>query len=870
MTKLIYDADIDRERARTASAWPSSATAARARRTRATCPSRGWTSSSGCARTRAPPSERARPGLRVTDAASATAEAHVVMVLVPDTAAPSVYHAEIEPNLRDGSLLMFAHGFNIHFGEIDPPGGVDVGMVAPKGPGHLVRRLYEGGGGVPALFAVHRDATGTARQRTLAYARGIGSTRAGVLETTFAEETETDLFGEQAVLCGGVTSLVRAGFETLVEAGYQPELAYFETMHELKLIVDLMYQGGLSYMRYSISDTAEYGDYVSGAAHRQRGDPRRDEARSWPRSRTDRSPGAGSTRASEARPSSSGCVPSTRGRRIEEVGGELRSHMAFIDPKQAPDGWADGERREGRGHAGRGRGLMARAIRVFDTTLRDGEQTPGAALTVDEKVSIAKQLARLRRRRHRGRLPGRIPGRGRGGEAHRERGRWRDGAPAIAALARCVPADVTIAAAALEPARTAPAPRLHRHQRHPHHPQAAQHARRGARADPCLRGAGAAAGRTGPRRRVQRRGRVAHRGRASCSRPSKRPSPRAHRSSTCPTPSATPSRRSTAGSCKQVVKLVGRRAIVSTHCHNDLGLATANTLAGIQAGRAPGRGHDQRPRRARRQRLARRGRHGAAHAAGRVPRRHDQRRHRAAHRHQPPRELPDRHRRSAEQERSSARNAFAHESGIHQDGFLKNPLTYEIMTPESVGLSGSTLTLGKLSGRAGFDERLRKLGIHVEPDELDRLYGEAISLADRKKQVTDADLLALAEQHADPVPRSSSSSTGPPPAGRASRAAATCRSSTTGRPSAPSPAATGRSTRSSRRSTTRSSRSSAGGRSWWTTACDRSAAGRGRSGRGDRQDRRAGRRRRRPAGLHRTRAYRPTWSKRASAPTWPP
>ncbi|MDQ2935390.1 MAG: ketol-acid reductoisomerase, partial [Chloroflexota bacterium] len=203
-------------------------------------------------------------GLAVTDAAQATASAHVVMMLVPDTAAPAVYRDEVEPNLRKGALLLFAHGFNIHFGEIDPPGGVDVGMVAPKGPGHLVRRLYIEGGGVPALYAVHRDPTGTARARTLAYAQGIGAGRAGVLETTFAEETETDLFGEQAVLCGGVTALVNAGFETLVEAGYQPELAYFETMHELKLIVDLMYAGGLSYMRYSISDTAEYGDYVSG------------------------------------------------------------------------------------------------------------------------------------------------------------------------------------------------------------------------------------------------------------------------------------------------------------------------------------------------------------------------------------------------------------------------------------------------------------------------------------------------------------------------------------------------------------------------------------------------------------------------------
>jgi len=186
------------------------------------------------------------------------------MILVPDTAQKAVYDEEIGPNLRAGHLLMFAHGFNIHFGRIDPPGIVDVAMVAPKGPGHLLRSVYQAGGGVPALFAVHRDQSGTARDRTLAYARAIGSTRAGVLETTFAEETETDLFGEQSVLCGGTAALVKMSFETLVEAGYQPELAYFETMHELKLIVDLMYRGGLNFMRFSVSDTAEYGDYVSG------------------------------------------------------------------------------------------------------------------------------------------------------------------------------------------------------------------------------------------------------------------------------------------------------------------------------------------------------------------------------------------------------------------------------------------------------------------------------------------------------------------------------------------------------------------------------------------------------------------------------
>ena len=203
-------------------------------------------------------------GLEVANVAEAVKAADVIMILVPDTAQKAVYDAEIEPNLRSGQLLMFAHGFNIHFGRITPPDFVDVGMVAPKGPGHLVRSVYQAGGGVPALFAVHQDPTGTAKARVFAYARGLGNTKAGILETTFKEETETDLFGEQALLCGGVSALVKAAFETLVEAGYQPELAYFETMHELKLIVDLMYRGGLNFMRFSVSDTAEYGDYVSG------------------------------------------------------------------------------------------------------------------------------------------------------------------------------------------------------------------------------------------------------------------------------------------------------------------------------------------------------------------------------------------------------------------------------------------------------------------------------------------------------------------------------------------------------------------------------------------------------------------------------
>jgi ketol-acid reductoisomerase len=203
-------------------------------------------------------------GLRVATVAEAVKAADAIMILVPDTAQKALYDAEIAPHLRPGQLLMFAHGFNIRFERIKPPAGVDLGMVAPKGPGHLLRSVYQAGGGVPALFAVGQDESGTARARVLAYARALGATRAGILETTFKEETETDLFGEQALLCGGVSALIKAAFETLVEAGYQPELAYFETMHELKLIVDLMYRGGLNFMRFSVSDTAEYGDYVSG------------------------------------------------------------------------------------------------------------------------------------------------------------------------------------------------------------------------------------------------------------------------------------------------------------------------------------------------------------------------------------------------------------------------------------------------------------------------------------------------------------------------------------------------------------------------------------------------------------------------------
>jgi ketol-acid reductoisomerase len=206
----------------------------------------------------------AAAGFEVLTASAAAALADVIMMVVPDQTQKVVYEAAIRDNLKDGDMLMFAHGFNIHFSQIVPPPNVDVTMIAPKGPGHLVRRVYTEGGGVPALVAVYQDATGNARDKALAYAYGIGALRAGVIETTFKEETETDLFGEQAVLCGGVSELIRAGFETLVDAGYQPEIAYFECLHELKLIVDLIQEHGISGMRYSISDTAEYGDMTRG------------------------------------------------------------------------------------------------------------------------------------------------------------------------------------------------------------------------------------------------------------------------------------------------------------------------------------------------------------------------------------------------------------------------------------------------------------------------------------------------------------------------------------------------------------------------------------------------------------------------------
>ena len=274
-------------------------------------------------------------GLAVGTVSEVSRWADVVMVLVPDQHAADLYTAEIAPHLDEGNALMFAHGFNIHFGEIAPEPGLDVLMVAPKGPGHLVRRTYVEGSGVPCLLAVHQDATGGARDLGLSYAWGIGGTRAGVLETTFEEETETDLFGEQVILCGGMSELIKASYETLVEAGYQPESAYFETLHELKLIVDLLYEGGLTWMRYSVSDTAEWGDYSTG--------PRivTDETRQVMRDVLEdiRSGKFARQWMAEARSGASNLLERRareRSHEVEQVGARLRELMPFLTP-QAPD-----------------------------------------------------------------------------------------------------------------------------------------------------------------------------------------------------------------------------------------------------------------------------------------------------------------------------------------------------------------------------------------------------------------------------------------------------------------------------------------------------------------------------------------------------
>lgn len=281
--------------------------------------SRSWASAEGA-------------GLTVKSVAEAAVWADVIMILVPDPTQPALYREAIAPGLKAGDTLMFAHGFNIRYHQIVPPPDVDVSMIAPKSPGHRVRELFQEGGGTPALLAVHQDASGQAKEMALAYAKGLGCTRAGVIETTFDEETETDLFGEQAVLCGGVTELIKAGFETLVEAGYQPEIAYFECLHELKLIVDLIQQGGLTYMRYSVSDTAEHGDYTCG--RRIVTDETRDEMRRILAEVQDGSYARSWILENQAgRPFFNTMRQREQEHLIERVGRKLRAMMPWLEPK---------------------------------------------------------------------------------------------------------------------------------------------------------------------------------------------------------------------------------------------------------------------------------------------------------------------------------------------------------------------------------------------------------------------------------------------------------------------------------------------------------------------------------------------------------
>ena len=275
-------------------------------------------------------------GLEVDEVAAVSKWADVIMVLVPDTTAATLYKDAIEPNLAPGKMLMFAHGFNIRFGTVNVRPDVDVTMVAPKAPGHRVRELYVEGAGTPALVAVHQDATGHARALALSYAKGLGVTRAGVIETTFSEETETDLFGEQAVLCGGVSALIKAGFETLVEAGYQPEVAYFECMHELKLIVDLIYQGGLNYMRYSVSDTAEQGDYTGGP-RLITPDTKREMKKMLDEIRSGQFARAWIEENATGRKTFEATRRAERGHIIEKVGARLRGLMPFLHPVTITD-----------------------------------------------------------------------------------------------------------------------------------------------------------------------------------------------------------------------------------------------------------------------------------------------------------------------------------------------------------------------------------------------------------------------------------------------------------------------------------------------------------------------------------------------------
>ena len=697
-------------------------------------------------------------GLRVVDVADAVRAADVIMIAVPDTGQKAVYDAEIGPNLRDGHLLLFAHGFNLRYGRIAPPPNVDVGMVAPKGPGHLVRSVYQAGGGVPALFAVEQDASGTGRARVLAYARALGNTRAGVLETTFKEETETDLFGEQSVLCGGTAVAgqdglrdarrgrlpARAGVlrdDARAQAHRRPDVSRRPQLHALQR------QRHGRVRRLRERPAAHRRERPRADARGPRRHPGRLVRRPLDRRERDRPP---RVRAACARPiattrssrSGHGCVPRCRSST------RSRSRPARPRPRRRP--------RERRGERRRWRSRTRPAARA-------GGQRPhlrhdaarrgaGARRRPDRRGEARGRppAGPAQGRRHRGRVPGRLAGRLRGGPpdrpgdatGHRRRGprplqatatrsgRSRRSRSPTSRTSTCSSRRAT-STSSTSSASTAS-------RRSPTPSAGSATAARSSAATP----RSSSAPRT-PRARTS----------TTCSRSTRRSSTPARPRSTSRTRSATPSRPSSACSsgASSTSSATGPRSA-----------STATTTWGWP-----------RPTRSRRSRPGRARSRSRSTASASAPATPPSRRSSWPCAPDRPSSPSSAHGVATEHITAASRlvsyltgfavqpnkaivggNAFAHESGIHQDGVIKNPLTYEIMTPQSVGLTGSQLTIGKLSGRRGLQGKLRELGHDLEGDALDTIYRQAIELADAKKEVTDADLLALVDQRASEVPAS--------------------------------------------------------------------------------------------------------------------
>ncbi len=661
-------------------------------------------------------------GLSVRPTGEAVAEADVVMVVLPDTAHGAVYASDVAPNLKAGDMLMFAHGFSVHFGTVKPPADVDVTMIAPKGPGHLVRRTYEEGIGTPALVAVQQDATGNALRRALAYGAGIGAARAGILQTTFKEETETDLFGEQSVLCGGISTLVEAGFDTLVQAGYQPEIAYFECLHELKLIIDLIYEGGLSWMRYSISDTAEWGDYLSG--------PRIVDEGVRERMRQVLAEIQDGTFAEEWLGEAEAGFPHFLALRREARGSELEQR----GPRAASDDALAAFR-------GEGGPRMTNAndpdvVRIFDTTLRDGEQAPGIALTRAEKVEIAEQLARLEVDVIEAGFPVSSEGEF---EAVSEIASSVKG-PVIAALARVVPGDITRAAEALAGAERW---RIHTFiSTSDIHMTDMLRMSNGQVLDAIREGVKLAVGYTED---VEFSAQDATRTELDFLLECFRVAVDAGATTINVPDTVGYAMPHEFGELVRTVReAVPDHIVISTHCHNDLGLAVANSLAGIVNGarqvEVAVNGIGERAGNCSLEEVAmivrtRREALGVSHGLNlkEIVRTSRLVSMTTGYGVQPNKAVV-------------GSSAFAHESGIHQHGVLANRATYEIMDPLEIGLEGNQLVLGKHSGRHAFADALEKIGIELDEDHLNRAFARFKELADRKIQLTDQDLAAIVSE----------------------------------------------------------------------------------------------------------------------------